>query len=142
MNTDGANYAQKDQGKNLTVNYSLQSITSPDFSKTGIYGNYTMNTSELDKLQKKTFSTNTGVITPKVLTARVLQTTGQDKVYDGTTNANTANVEVAGIVQSDQGVVTPTIVAYYDDKNASQTPGDRKVTYEVQGLNGNDKGNY
>ena len=135
LNDDGANYTQKDHGTGLTVNYSLKGITEPDFA--GTYGNYTFDDAVLTAFQNKTLSTNTGEITQKVLTPEVLSTTGQNKIYDGTTVADNTNVQVAGIVASDQGTVKPTIVAYYDSKNA----GDRKVSYTVT-LDGNDKGNY
>ena len=137
LQNNGANYAQKDHGTGLTVNYSLSGITLPAFTTASGYGNYDMSAATVAAFTNKVYSTNTGVITQKVLTPKVLKTTGQDKVYNGNTVADNTNIEVAGIVASDQGTVKPTIDAYYDSRNA----GDRKVSYKVT-LDGDDKENY
>lgn len=141
LQNNGANYAQKDHGTGLTVNYSLSGITLPAFTTASGYGNYDMSAATVAAFTNKVYSTNTGVITQKVLTPKVLKTTGQDKVYNGNTVADNTNIEVAGIVASDQGTVTPTIVAYYDNKNASKAKEDRKVSYTVS-LTGDTAGNY
>ena len=141
LNTDGANYAQKNHGTNLTVNYSLAGITLPTFTTASGYGNYEMSAATAAAFNNKTYSTNTGEIKQKVLTPQVLKTSGQDKIYNGNTVADNTNIEVAGIVQADAGVVTPTIVAYYDNKNASKAKEDRKVSYTVS-LTGDTAGNY
>lgn len=134
---NSASYEGKDKGKGLTVNYGL-TLTLPDFTSTG-YRNYDMTAAEAAKLQ--TLSTHTGIITPKTLTPTVNSLTDQDKTYDGTRDAATTNISVTGIERVDTDVVKPFIVARYDNKNASSTAGDRKVSYTVS-LTGKDKGNY
>ncbi|MGI4779029.1 MAG: YDG domain-containing protein, partial [Janthinobacterium lividum] len=70
-------------------------------------GNYTVDT---------TSAIGTGVITPKTLTATA---TGVDKVYDGTTAAALAGVQLAGLVAGDQNVVSAVGNAgSFGDRNA------------------------
>ena len=144
LNQDGANYTQSDQGKDITVNYTLQSVDKPSFTNDSGFGNYTMDDDTVKAVQSKTWQT-TGTITPKTLTVTVLKADGQDKIYDGTRNADAGNISVTGFVDKDIQTVKPTVVAYYegsDAKDNGKNAGvDKTVKYEIS-LDGNTKGNY
>ena len=96
-------------------------------------------------LRDKTYDRyTTGDITKKLLTATLDQATNLRKVYDGTTSADTANLKIAGALDTDS--LTYGKTAAYSDANATINPGAASqnavsISY-TSTLGGQDAGNY
>lgn len=96
-------------------------------------------------LRDKTYDRyTTGDITKKLLTATLDQPANLRKVYDGTTSADTANLKIAGALDTDS--LTYGKTAAYSDANATINPGAASqnavsISY-TSTLGGQDAGNY
>ena len=114
-----ASYESKDVGTGKTVTFSGFSLTGDDAK------NYKLTAQP----------TATAGITRRTLT--VTGITVADKIYDGTTGAQIANITYGNIVSGDQ--VYAKITASFADANAG---GNKTVTFNVEYLEGKDARNY
>ena len=114
-----ASYESKDVDTNKTVTFSGFSLTGDDAK------NYKLTAQP----------TATAEITRRALT--VTGITVADKTYDGTTTATVKNVVYGNVVSGDQ--VYAKITASFADANAGEN---KSVTFNVDGLAGEDAGNY
>ena len=113
-----ASYESKDVGTGKTVTFSGFSLTGDDAKNYKLTAQPTANAN----------------ITKRTLT--VTSITVADKTYDATTDAQITNITYGNIVSSDQ--VYAKITASFADANA----GTKTVTFNVDGLAGEDAGNY
>ena len=113
-----AAYDEKNVGSR-TVNYTGVALSGTEA------GNYSIATT----------TTGKGTITPKELTATFADIS---KTYDGTTSATAGAGTLAGVIAADEGKVSVSASAAYDQKNA----GSRIVNYSGVALSGDEAANY
>jgi hypothetical protein len=113
-----AAYDQKNAGSR-TVNYTGVALSGAEAN------NYSIETTAI----------GAGTITPKELTATFADIS---KIYDGTTNAIPGAGTLTGVIAADEGKVSVSAAAAYDEKNA----GSRIVNYTGVTLSGAEANNY
>ena len=141
----GAGNRAKDAGAGkkvlFNVKFTDEMLNNLEFDNTI----YTPDTDGNHMLQNKTYDRYTaGDIEKKLLTATLDQATNLRKVYDGTTSADTANLKIAGALDTDS--LTYGKTAAYSDANATINPGAASqnavsISY-TSTLGGQDAGNY
>ena len=117
--TATATYDAKNAG-NRTVDYSAIALTGVEAN------NYSLT---------HTTASSTGTIDKKSVTATFADIS---KTYDGTTNAIPGAGTLTGVIDADEGKVSVSASAAYDEKNA----GSRTVNYTGVTLSGAEAGNY
>ena len=104
-------------------------------SRTVNYTGVALSGAEANNYSIETTATGAGTITPKELTATFADIS---KIYDGTTNAIPGAGTLTGVIAADEGKVSVSAAAAYDEKNA----GSRIVNYTGVTLSGAEANNY
>ena len=123
-----------DDGKvdvTATATYDEKNAGSRTVNYTGV----TLSGTEAANYSIAETATGAGTISQKALTATFANT---DKVYDGTTTATAGTGTLSGVVADDDGKVSVSATATYDEKNA----GSRTVNYTGVTLTGDEAANY
>ena len=104
-------------------------------SRTVNYTGVALSGAEANNYSIETTATGAGTITPKELTATFADIS---KIYDRTTNAIPGAGTLTGVIAADEGKVSVSAAAAYDEKNA----GSRIVNYTGVTLSGAEANNY
>jgi hypothetical protein len=105
-------------------------------NKTVIVSDATISDGNAGNNYNVTYANNTtSRINPKTITATFADIS---KTYDGTTNATVGTGTLSGVVAADDGKVSVTASATYDEKNV----GSRTVNYTGVALSGEEANNY
>lgn len=130
----GAVFADDNAGTDKTATITYANLANG--TNGGKASNYTIANTTTDTTTGATTTTTTATITPLSITATF---TGQDKVYDGTTNAGVSSSSLSGVISGDSVSVNYNPVAAFADKNAGTG---KTVTVSGVSLSGTDSGNY